>query len=80
MHQQCLSHVERRDAALSQQETVCLLNEFDIDEWRRKEIGWEENKKSLENTINQLKKEIKDQNEFLELKNKGNPQSILIMQ
>ena len=51
---------------------VCLLNEFDIDEWRRKEIGWEENKKCLENTINQLKKEIKDQNEFLELKNKGN--------
>ena len=51
--------------------TVCLLNEFDIDEWRRKEVGWEENKKSLENTINQLKKEIKDQNEFLELKNKG---------
>ena len=59
--------------------TVCLLNEFDIDEWRRKEIGWEENKKSLENTINQLKKKIKDQNEFLELKNKGIPQSILIV-
>ena len=52
--------------------SVCLLNEFDIDEWRRKEIGWEENKKCLENTINQLKKEVKDQNEFLELKNKGN--------
>ena len=51
--------------------SVCLLNEFDIDEWRRKEVGWEENKKTLENTIHQLKQEIKEQNEFLELKNKG---------
>ena len=51
--------------------SVCLLNEFDIDEWRRKEVGWEENKKVLEKTINQLKQEIKEQNEFLELKNKG---------
>ena len=59
--------------------TVCLLNEFDIDEWRRKEIGWEENKKSLENTINQLKKEVKDQNEFLEMKNKGMLQRISIL-
>ena len=50
---------------------VCLLSEFDIDEWRKKEIGWEENKKILENNIHQLKRELKDQNEFLELKSKG---------
>ena len=50
---------------------VCILSEFDIDEWRKKEIGWEENKKILENNIHQLKRELKDQNEFLELKNKG---------
>ena len=62
----------KEDTKENEHLTVCLLNEFDIDEWRRKEIGWEENKKCLENTINQLKKEIKDQNEFLELKNKGN--------
>lgn len=51
--------------------SVCLLNEFDIDEWRRKEVGWEESKKTLENSIHQLKQEIKEQNEFLEIKNKG---------
>ena len=51
--------------------SVCLLNEFDIDEWRKKEVGWEENKKCLENTIHQLKQEIKEQNEFLAMKNKG---------
>ena len=53
-------------------DAIGLINsEFDIDEWREKEIGWEENKKILENNIHQLKRELKDQNEFLELKNKG---------
>ena len=49
----------------------CPLNEFDIDDWRRKEVKWEECKKTLENTIHELKQEIKEQNEFLELKKKG---------
>ena len=69
-HQSC---EEGDDGELNENEhlSVCLLNEFDIDEWRRKEVGWEECKKTLENTIHQLKQEIKEQNEFLELRNKG---------
>ena len=68
-HQSC----DENDVELNEGDnlSVCLLNEFDIDEWRRKEVGWEECKKTLENTIHQLKQEIKEQNEFLELRNKG---------
>ena len=54
--------------------TSGVLSDFDIGEWRRKETKWEECKKTLEENIHKLKAEIKEQNEFLEVRKKGKNQ------
>ena len=70
-HQNCEEDADGELNESGENLPVCLLSEFDIDEWRRKEVGWEECKKTLETTIHQLKQEIREQNEFLELRKKG---------
>ena len=54
--------------------TSGVLSDFNIGEWRRKETKWEECKKTLEENIHKLKAEIKEQNEFLEVRKKGKNQ------
>ena len=64
---------ESEDVAMSS-----APNDFDIAEWRSKEVKWEESRKTLESTIHKLKEEIREQNEFMELRKKGKNLSILL--
>lgn len=42
-----------------------------IEDWRKKEEHWEETKRALEESVNNLRLDIKDRDEALEAKNKG---------